>query len=95
MLHAALLSSFLFLSAGDALTTCRAFNQGFVEGNPIYMGTDSCMKVTAIKGGITSGVVYLVEKKVKTKRGKIVAYALLAGVNAIPVVMNTRAINRR
>ncbi len=93
-MHGILLSAYLAMAAGDAITTCQGFNRGFVEGNALYMGTDSCAKVATVKVATTAGLTWLVEKKVKTKKGKIVAYAVLAGISAVPVVLNHRTINR-
>lgn len=93
-MHGILLSAYLFMAAGDVATTCKAFNQGLVEGNPFYGSTSSCGKVAAIKGLTTGGATFLIEKKVKTKKGKIIGYAVLAGISAVPVVLNSRTMAR-
>ncbi len=95
MLKSMLLIAYLSGASLDVATTCSALNQGFVEGNPIYGSGAGCGRVAVIKAATTSGLVYLVETKVKTKKSKVISYALLAGVSAIPVVLNTRTINRR
>lgn len=96
MLKAILLSSYLSLVGADVGITCHALGTGLhAEGNPIYFGTENCAKIAAIRGAGVAGSVFLIEKGVRTKKGKVIAYAVLAGISAVPVVLNARTIRNR
>ena len=94
MLKGMLLAAYLAGATGDVATTCVAFHHGFTEANPIF-GSDNCMKVAVIKGAGTFGAVYLVEKAIPTRRGKIIAYSILTAVNVVPIVVNLRTMHGR
>jgi len=50
---------FVAASATDTVTTCRGFNRGYYESNPIYGGTNSCAKLVAIGAPLELGVLTL------------------------------------
>ena len=96
MLRGILLSTYLSLVGADVGITCHALGTGLhAEGNPIYFGTENCAKIAVIRGAGTAGSVFLIEKGVRTKKGKVLAYAVLSAISAVPVIVNARTVRGR
>ena len=90
MLEGLLLGTFIGLQTIDTGTTCYALSTGrFVEANMLMPST--CPKIALVKAGITGGAV-LWGRRMDSRKGKIVYYAILAGVSVYPVVHNIRAL---
>ena len=93
MIKNILLTTFISFQSTDVSLTCYALNTGkFIEANNIM--PSSCLKIGLIKSSTVGGLVYLGEKRIKTKKGKIIYYSILSGISLYPVIYNIKQIKR-
>jgi hypothetical protein len=84
-----LLTAYLTGAAADVATTCVAFNQGLVEGNPMYGGASAgCSRVAAIKKGAWERG-WARGEEIQDSRAR--RRALFGAISVVPVVHNMKA----